>query len=91
MPGGDLDVSERYLRIEKRHDKGGSQHVGMDDPEASLLSDGADPAVCRAPIESLAVVAIQDRTLASLFEGEVDGPGHPGDQGYHSRLFCPCR
>jgi hypothetical protein len=58
----------------------------MDDAEAGPLTDGADPAVRGAPVESLAVVAVQDRSLGSLSECEVDGPGHPGDQRYHGRL-----
>ena len=31
---------------------------------------------------------MQDRTLASLSEGEVDGPGDPGDQRYHGWLVA---
>ena len=53
----------------------------MDDSEAGPLADGVDPAVCGASIEALPVVAVQDRPLASLAEGEVDAPGHSGDQG----------
>ena len=51
----------------------------MDDPEAGPLPDGADPAMCGAPVEPLPVVAMQDRSLAPLAEGEVNGPGHPGN------------
>jgi hypothetical protein len=60
----------------------------MDDPEVGPLADGADPAVCGTPVESLAVMAVQDRSLASLAEGEVDGPGHPGNQGDDGRLVA---
>ena len=88
VAGGDLDVTQGYPRVERRHDEGGPEHVGMDDPEAGPLADGADPAVCGAPVESLTVVAVQDRPLASLAEGEVDGPGHPWDQRDHGRLVA---
>ena len=62
--------------------------MGVDDAEAGPLADGGDPAVCRAPVESLAVEAMQDRTLAPFAQGEVDGRGHPGDQRYHCRLVA---
>lgn len=58
----------------------------VDDPEAGPPPDGTDPTVCRAPVESLAVVAMQNRALASLSEGEVDGPGNPRHQRDHGRL-----
>jgi hypothetical protein len=48
----------------------------MDDLEAGPLADGADPAMCGATVEPLAIMAVQDRPLASLAEGEVDGPSH---------------
>ena len=88
MPGGDLDVTQGHPRIERRHDEGGSEHVGMDDAEAGPPPDRADPAVCRPPVESLAVVAMQDRSLTSLAEGKVDRPGHPGHQRDHGRLVA---
>ena len=86
MPCGDLDVTQGHPRVECRHDKSGAKHVGIDDPEASPPTDEADPAVRRAPVESLTVVAVQDRSFASLAEGKVDGPGHSRDQRYHCRL-----
>ena len=72
MAGGDLDITQGHPRVERCHDEGGAQHVGVDDAEAGPLADGADPAVCRPPVESLAVVAMQDRALTSLAQGEVD-------------------
>ena len=56
--------------------------------EPGLLADGADPAVRRATVEALAVVAVQDRALAALSDGQVDGAGHPGHQGDHGRLVA---
>jgi hypothetical protein len=44
------------------------------------LANGAHPAVGRASVEALSVVAAQDRALGALTDGQVDGPGHPGDQ-----------
>ena len=43
MAGGELDITQGYPRIECRH------------YEARPLADGANPAVRRAPVESLAV------------------------------------
>ena len=88
VAGGDLDVTQGHPRVECRHDESGTQHVGMDDPEAGPPTNGADPAVRRAPVESLTVLAVQDRALTSLPEGKVDGPGHPGNERYHSRLVA---
>ncbi len=79
---------ERDPGVEGRHDEGGPEHVGMDDPEPGPLADGADPAMRRAPVEALAVVAVQDRALGALAEGQVDGAGHPWDKGYHRRLIA---
>ena len=60
----------------------------MDDPEAGSLADGAHPAVCGASVESLTIVAMQDRSLASLAQGKFDRPGHSGDQRGHGRLVA---
>ena len=60
----------------------------MDNAEACPLADGADPAVRRAPVEALAVVAVQDGPLGSFSKGEVNGPGHPGNQGNHCRFVA---
>ena len=60
----------------------------MDDPKTGSLADRADPAVCRPPVESLAVVAVQDRPLASLSEREVDGPCYPRHKRDHGRLVA---
>ena len=75
VAGGDLNVPERHPRVESRRDEGGSEHVGMDDAKAGPFADGADPAVGGAPVEPLPVVAVEDRSLASLAEGER-GLGH---------------
>jgi len=91
VAGGDLDVTQGYSRIERRHDEGGAQHVRVDDPEASPPTDGSDPTVRCPPVESLAVVTVQYRPLASLSEGEVDGPGHPGDQRCQLPACSPSR
>jgi hypothetical protein len=60
----------------------------MDDPESSALAYGADPAVPSAPIEALAVVTVQDRPFGSISDCQVDGAGHPGDQGDHRGLVA---
>ena len=44
--------------------------------------------MCGAPVEPLAVVAMQDRLFASFTESEVDRPGPSWDQGNHGRLVA---
>ena len=60
----------------------------MDDSEPGPLADGADPAMCRATVQAVTVVAVEDRTLAALAEHEVDGAGHPWDEGDHGGLVA---
>ena len=86
MPSCDLDVTKRNPRIEGSHDEGGPQHVWVNGPEPGSLADGADPTVRRAPIESLAVVPMKDRSFRSPAEDKVERPGHSGNQGDHCRL-----
>ena len=38
------------------------------------------------PIEAVAVLATEDRTLGALSDHEVDGPGCPWDEWNHRRL-----
>ena len=70
VPSGDLDITRGHAGIERRHDEGGSQHVGVDNSKSRPLADGAHPAVRRSPVESCAVVPAQDRTLAAFAEGQ---------------------
>jgi hypothetical protein len=44
--------------------------------------------VCGASVESLTIVAMQDRPFASLAQREVDGAGHSWDQRDHGRLVA---
>jgi hypothetical protein len=88
MACSDLYITKGNPRIECRHDEGRPQHVGMDDSESGPSTDGADPAVRRAPVESRTVVAVQDRSFASLSESEVDGAGDSRDKGNHGRLVA---
>ncbi len=62
--------------------------MGVDNPEAGSFADGADPAVRGASVESLTIVAMQDRSLAWLTQSKIDRPGHSGDQGNHGRLVA---
>ena len=84
----DLDVTQRHPCVECRHDERGTEHMGVDNPEAGSLADGADPAMCGTSVESLTIVAAQDRSLASLAQGKIDRPGHSGDQRNHGRLVA---
>ena len=63
----------------------------MDDPEAGPLADGADPAMCGATVEPLAVMAVQDRPFTSLAESEVDGRGPLSGLGGSLPACCPSR
>ena len=73
MASGNLDVTERYARIEGGHDERRSEHVGIDRTEPGLLSDGPYSAVGGAPVESLAVLATQDGPFGALTYGEING------------------
>jgi hypothetical protein len=88
MAGGELDVTERDSGVKGGHDEGGPQHVGMDDSQPGPLANGADPAVGCTPVESFAVVAMQDRALAALTEHEVDCASHSWDEWDHRRLVA---
>ena len=59
----------------------------MDDPKSGSLTDGTHPAVCRAPVEPLAVVAVQDRALAAITDGQVNGSATRGTRGMTAGLF----
>ena len=47
---GDLDITQRYAGIERRHERP-TQHVGVDVAEPGLLADGTHPAVRRALVQ----------------------------------------
>ena len=88
VAGGELDVPERDTGVEGRHNEGGAQHVWMDDPETRSLADGANPAVCRTTVQAAAVPPAQDRTFASLANGEVDGSSRAGEERDDRRLVA---
>jgi hypothetical protein len=46
---------------------------GMYRPDPCPFADRADPAMCGAAVEALAVVAQQDRSFSPFADGEVDG------------------
>ena len=48
--------------------------------EPASPADGANPAVGGAPVETLPVASAQDRPLAPLAHGQVDGTGGAGHQ-----------
>jgi hypothetical protein len=58
VASGELDVPQGQAGVERGHDEGGPEHVGMDEPEPGLLSNGADPAVRRTTVETLSVVSV---------------------------------
>lgn len=48
----DLDLPERDVSIEGRRDEVRTEHVGVNDPEAGPLADGAHPSMRGPSIES---------------------------------------
>jgi hypothetical protein len=60
----------------------------MDDPEPGPLADGAYPAVCRATVEALSVVSVQDRALAALADTRSMVRATRGDERDHRRLVA---
>ena len=87
MPGGDLDVTQRTPASSAAMMKAARSMWGWTIPSPARLPMSG-PSGCGPPIESLAVMAMQDRALASLSKGESDGPGHPGNQRDHGRLVA---
>ena len=57
MAGGNLNISEGDTGVEGGHDKGGSEPVGVDDPQSCPLADGPDPAMCGATILAMTVLS----------------------------------
>ena len=88
MPGSELDIAQRNAGVESGHDEGRPEHVWMDESESGLLTNGSDPAMGRAPVKALAVVAMKNRALAPLAKHKVDGAGHPRNQGDHCGLVA---
>jgi hypothetical protein len=62
--------------------------MGVDQAQFGPFANGAHPAVGRASVETLSVVAAQDWALGALSDGQVDGSGHSGDQGDQGRLVA---
>jgi hypothetical protein len=98
VTGSDLDVAERYTRVESSHDEPGSEHVRMHRAQPRTLADGADPPMGRAAIEALTVSAAEDRTFAAFADGDVDGLAVRGTIGTMAgllplptmrRVLCP--
>jgi hypothetical protein len=63
-----------------------ARHVRVHGAEAGTLADRAHPAVCGAPVESLAVLSAQDRALVAFADGEVDRACCPRNQWDRGRL-----
>lgn len=82
MAGGDLYVAQRDTGIECSHDERSPEHVRVHGSEFGPLADRANPSMRRAAVEALAVPAAQNRALVTLADGEVDGPGDSGNEGY---------
>jgi len=83
----DLDIPKRDASVECRHDEGRTEHVGVNDPEAGPLADGAHPSVRGPSIESAPIQTTQDRSFAALSDGQVDRPGCSGHERDHGWLM----
>ena len=86
MASRDLDIAKWDSRVEGRHDERGPKHVGMDDPEPSLLSDRADPAMGGPAIKASAVLPPENGTLGAFPDDQVDGPSRSRDERDHGWL-----
>ena len=73
VPGGELHVPQRHTGIERGHDERSPEHVWMDMSETGPLADRLDPSMGRPAIETLTIVAQQDRSLAPFADCEVHG------------------
>ena len=73
VAGGELHVTQRHAGIERGHDQRSPEHVWMDMSETGPLADRFDPSMRRPAIETLTIVAQQDRALAPFADCEVHG------------------
>jgi hypothetical protein len=87
MSGRDPDVSQRNPGIERRHDESGSEHAWMHGPQTGPLDDRADPSVRISPVKKFAAVAVEDQTLESIPDGQVEGPSDPRNEGITAGLL----
>jgi len=60
------------------------EHVRVHSSEPRSFPDRSDPPVCGAPVQTLPILASQDRPFVPFADGEVDcprGAGHERDSG----------
>ncbi len=88
VAGGKLYIAQRDAGVQSGHDESGAQNVRMDPLEPGLLADRACPPERGAGVETVAVVAQQDRSLAAFTDRQIDRAsrsGHEWDAGCRSR------
>ena len=54
--------------------------MGIHDPDSGPLSDGANPSMGGAPVQTLAVLSAENRALGPLTDDQVERPGGSRNQ-----------
>ena len=88
VAGGELHVTQRHPCIEGSHDERSSEHVRMHVTESGSFADRLHPPMCGATVETLTVVAHQDRLFTPLADREIDGASGTWDERNHCRLVA---
>lgn len=71
MTSSDLDVAQRDAGIKGGHDERSAQHVRVGANEPGPVSDRTDPAVGGTGVESLTVVAQEDRAGGPFTDRQI--------------------
>jgi hypothetical protein len=84
----ELHVSQRHAGIKCGHDERSSEHVRVDVAEAGAPADRFHPSMRGPTVETLAVVADEDRTLTAFADREVHGARGAWDERDHGRFVA---
>ena len=88
VTGGELYVAERHAGVERCHDEPGAQHVRMDVTEPGTLADRANPTVGGASVQTLPILAPQDRSLVTFADDEIHSACRSRDKRDRGRLVA---
>jgi hypothetical protein len=68
--------------------KAAPRHVGMDDPEACLLSDRPHPRMSSTSVEAIPVPTPKNRAVRTLTDDQVQGPSRSRDERHQAWLVA---
>lgn len=88
VSGGELHLSKRHAGIECGHDERSTEHVWVDVAEAGALVDRLHPSMPNPTVETLSIVADEDRSFTAFADREVHGAGGSWDKRDHGGLVA---